>query len=253
MEQKIINEILQTCNIVCEDTSILTPEEFTMSRRNGLGASDASIYLGLQAKWRNTEDLIQNKLSTEYTEEEQAVSNKIAVRMGHVMEPFTLTLFSEATQIPVIKPKQAFALKEIPYMTINYDGVGIDNNIVLPVEAKYVTFYGDRFYTWERGATYSDKEKTEMPLTYNVNALTKESIVAHCEEAAKMYGPPPYYYAQVQQQLLGLPAAPYAYLVAFRGKTNAITYFCIPRDSWLQNQIKIEGYKVWTKIERQRR
>ena len=44
-----------------------TEEEFALLRRQGLVASDASIYLGLQTKWRDTEDLIRNKLSKELT------------------------------------------------------------------------------------------------------------------------------------------------------------------------------------------
>ena len=247
------DRIMQTCDVGIEDASVLTPEEFAMSRRNGLGASDASVFLGLQTKWRTTEDLITNKCRTEYTEEEAEIGRKIVVRTGNVMEPFTLELFSEATGIPVIKPKESFKLKELPFLTINYDGIGNENEEILPVEAKYVSFYGDRYYAWERGATYSDKEQTDMPLTFNVHALTQNSIVERCEEAAKMYGPPAYYYAQVQQQLIALPNAPYAYLAAYRSKASSLMYFCIPHDIWLQNKIKTEGYRVWQRIERQRK
>jgi predicted phage-related endonuclease len=241
MKQKIEDHILQRCEIVVEDASTLPQEEFAMIRRQGLGASDASVYLGLQSKWRTTEDLIQNKLQKEYTEEEAEVGKKIVVRMGNACEPLTLALFTEHTGIPLIKPTQMFRYKEVPWLTVNYDGVGIEYDTIIPVEAKYVSFYGDKYYNWNKSnQTNTDPEPAH------------DNIVDYCTAVAASIGIPPYYYAQVQHQLLTL-GAPYGYLVALRSKTSEIGIFRVAASNYVQHSIILEGSKVWHQIERQRK
>jgi hypothetical protein len=237
-----INDIIEERCEILLDASTLSEEEYAMARRQGLGASDASIYLGLQAKWRNETDLIANKCATMYTKEEQEVSQKPAVRKGKDLEPLILSKFEEQTGIVCFKPKYMYRLREFPYLTINFDGISPLGESLIPVEAKFTSTYGDKYWNYNKTPRRSDPAPD----------FTKTSIVAHCDEAFEHYGVPAYYYAQVQQQMLGL-GSDIGVVVSLRDLDWNIYPFWIFRDDWLQKQIIAEGYRVWQRIERQRK
>lgn len=230
------------------DCAGMTDEQFAMARRNGLGASDASIYLGLQDQWRTESDLIANKLATKYTDEEKEVSMKPAVRKGKDLEPLILQKFTNLTGIPCVKPSMMYKLKEFPYLTISFDGVGLIDNEVIPIEAKFTSTYGDKYWNFKKGLSRNGQE--EHPPQRD--PFTISSIVAHCEEAGEYYGVPAYYYVQVQQQMLGLNS-PWGYLTSLRDKDWEIYAFHIKADPWIQKQIILEGHRVSQRIETQRK
>lgn len=245
----ITAKIKEQCDVAVEDMSILSPEEFALCRRNGLGASDCSVYLGLQARWRTEDDLVRNKLEKVWTKEEQDVGEKIQVQMGNYLEPLILLLAEKELGFPIIKPKQMFRLRDYPYLTINFDGVCYINDtlfasdaVFVPVEAKYVTFYGDKYYKWTEEYGKGDYVP---PTDYD-----ERSIVEHCTDFAGRVGIPDYYYAQVQQELLGVGGAEYGYLAALRGKSSEFKLFKVLRDPWLQTKIILEGHRVTNKIKR---
>lgn len=77
------------------------------------------------------------------------------------------------------------------------------------------------------------------------------------EQKAALYGIPPYYYTQLQQQIFGLDQAngnktPFGYLsVLFDSLWEVFTFF-VWRDQKVINQLIVEDTKTWNTIEAKR-
>lgn len=235
--------------VVEENVPALSNEEYALLRRNYLGASDASVYLGLQSKWKNKQDLIDEKCTNEITDEELAVGNKDVVRKGRDLEPLILQKAEAVLGTSVIKPSAMYAFKEYPYLSVNFDGVSMINSEHIPVEAKSVSLYGDKYYDRTK-AIY--RESVEVETVNLVIPKTSElNFIADVEAAAAEVGIPAYYYAQVQQQILALDA-PYGYLAALHDKGWELCIYKVPRDEMVISQIIIQGYQTWQQIERRK-
>ena len=191
----------------------LSDEEYALARRNGLGASDASVYLNLQSQWKTVHDLIIEKCTPYITDEERAIGEKEVVRKGRDLEPLILQKAEKELGMPIEKPTAMYRHKEYEFMTINFDGVMDTPEGLIPVECKFVSTYGDKYY---------DRTKPE--------------------------GIPEYYRAQLHQQMIGLNA-PYGYLAALFDKGWIFHLFKIQRDEKLISQIIVEGYKTWELIK----
>ena len=245
--------------VVHPDAANCTEEEFSLLRRQGLGASDASIYLGLQTKWRDTEDLIRNKLSKELTEDELDMKKKLAPKLGHATEDLNLQLFSEFMSLTATKDVKMYKLKDYPYLTINFDGICTEADKQIPVEAKLVGIFADKYWNFTDwiGRKIEDAQGHILSAAHNYNGhwdapptyLTTSTVLAHCEQAAEIYGIPAYYYAQIQQQMLGLDA-PYGYFTVIRLKKMEHHVFKVWADDWLQKKIVLQGYRVWERISK---
>lgn len=245
--KNILDLIENRCEIIT-DVAVLSDEEYALARRVGLGASDAPAYLGLYSMFGKSEaTVIQNKCATELTAEEKEIGEKVNVRKGKDLEPIILQKFTEQTGIHVIKPTFMYRIKDFNYLTINFDGVGIVKEQAIPVEAKFTSTYGDRYWNYDRVKAVC--HETFLPETLD---FTRSSIAAHCDEAFNYYGVPAYYYAQVQQQMLGL-GSDIGVVASLRDKDWTLYPFWIFRDDWLQKQIIAEGYRIWQKVERQRK
>lgn len=216
------------------------PNLFSILRRSGLGASDASTVLQIN-KWNKLEDLIEEKKTTELTERELAIGNLENVRRGRDLEPIILSKFEKAMGIEVAKPDPMYRIKHLPYLTINFDGVvDFGDNVLIPVEAKYVSTYGGKYW---------DQSKAIKSLAEgNRIAIGKRnSIAEYLTEVCGMYGIPDYYYTQIQQQMLGLDA-PFGYFSVIFDKGWEHKVFKIYSDAYVQSEIITEGLKVWSKI-----
>lgn len=249
--------------VVHSNAAGCTDEEFALLRRQGLGASDASVYLGLQTKWRDTEDLVRNKLSKELTEEELDMRKKLAPKMGHATEDLNLQMFSEFMGLTATKDIKMYKLKEYPYLTINFDGICEEDGKQIPVEAKLVGVFADKYWNFSDwiGRKITDAQSHilsaahdyngywDAPPAYKGTYFTTSTVLAHCEQAAEIYGIPAYYYAQIQQQMLGLDA-PYGYFTVLRLKKMEHHVFKIWADEWLQKKIVLQGYRVWERISK---
>jgi hypothetical protein len=237
------------CHVAATYTKLTTEEEFAMSRRNGFGASDISVLLGLQKKWTSPDDCVKMKCTQDYTDAEREIGKKPSVRMGKDLEPMILAQFEHQMNMETVKLSNMYRFNEYPYLTVNYDGICLHGLSLVPVEAKVVTHFGDKYYDWARG-------KLPVPMKLDMNPrlpeyLTTKNIIAHCEEANREYGIPDYYYAQVQQQMMGL-GADYAYLAAWRYLDWSLYVFWIPKDEWLQTQIKMTGYQYGNAVMKRR-
>lgn len=238
---KIIGEqgILEIVHENVSDVLANNKDLFTMLRRCGLGASDASVYMGVN-QWNTVEDLIKQKLLAYVTEEEKAIGEKEAVRKGVDLEPLILEKFNKLMNVEVSKPTAMYKIKEHPQLTINFDGVMEMSGQLIPVEAKFVSTYANRYW---------DRSKCIKTLFEGTPIITGgASMVEHIEDSARLYGIPVYYYTQIQQQMLGLNA-PFGYFTVIFDKGWEHGVFKIFRDLYVQNGIINESAKVWQQIE----
>lgn len=223
-----------------------------MLRKQGLGASDTSIFLGTMSAFNKTVDsLISDKLTTRYTEQDREISEKPSVRMGRDLEDMILAKAEASFGKPVVKAKEMFRMVKYPYLTMNLDGVtvydlGGKEQCFVPVEAKVVTTFGDKYYAWEKA---SRVHHTEPPFEGNQkDAAFRQTYI---DNMAALVGIPPYYYVQVQHEMLGM-GAKYGYLAALRIKDWQLHIFAVTANPTIQNWIITEGFMVWQRIEKLR-
>jgi len=231
-------------DILIDNVSELDEDEYALARRKGLGASDSSVLLGVNP-YKKKSDLIVEKRSKVITDEERAIKKKDAVRKGFDLEPLIIQKYVKLTgNLEPIKPTAMYQINTTPCLTINFDGVGCVDNCLIPVEAKFVTTYGDKYYN--RNNAFQ-REFGECALQRQCRAYTDSTdrIIAKAEAC----GIPPYYYTQVQQQMYGL-GAPFGYLCALHDKGWETVVYFIPRDEECIRNIIISGTKAWMKIDK---
>ena len=220
----------------------LSDDDYALARRAGLGASDASVLLDVNP-YKTKDQLVLEKRSRNISEEERAIKDKDAVRKGFDLEPLILQKFNKLSgKGEPYKPQAMYQITDSPYLTINFDGIIMENNLLIPVEAKFVTTYGDKYYNRKNALI---RERGECHVHKCISVCSK--ITDRIKARAEAVGIPPYYYVQTQQQMYGLNA-PYAYLVALHDKGwECIVYF-IPRDEECISEIKIQGLKTWQQV-----
>lgn len=224
-------------------------EEYALLRKNGLGTSDSSIVLGVNP-YKTRSDLIAEKCRDYLTEEELEVGDKSAVRKGRDLEPMIIYKHSQIMDRHVIKPIDMYRHKDYPHIKFNFDGVldklyNDDGTYqYIPDEIKVVTIYGMKHYQFDKAFFREHKGFGIIPPHYE-----EENV--NIEGKANMYGIPPYYYTQLQQQIFGLNA-PYGFLTVLNEKNWEINSFFVWRDQKVINQLIIEDSKTWSIIENKR-
>ena len=224
-------------------------EEYALLRKNGLGTSDSSIVLGVNP-YKSRSDLIAEKARNYLTDEEKAVGDKSAVRKGRDLEPMIIYKHSQIMDRHVIKPIDMYRHKEYPHIKFNFDGVldklyNDDGTYqYIPDEIKVVTIYGMKHYQFDKAFFREHRGFSIIPPHYEEENISIEG-------KAGLYGIPPYYYTQLQQQIFGLNA-PYGFLTVLNEKNWEINSFFVWRDQKVINQLIIEDSKVWDMIEKKR-
>ena len=224
-------------------------EEYALLRKNGLGTSDSSIVLGVNP-YKTRSDLIAEKARNYLTDEEKAVGDKSAVRKGRDLEPMIIYKHSQIMDRHIIKPIDMYRHKEYPHIKFNFDGVldklyNDDGTYqYIPDEIKVVTIYGMKHYQFDKAFFREHKGFSIIPPHYEEENISIEG-------KAGLYGIPPYYYTQLQQQIFGLNA-PYGFLTVLNEKNWEINSFFVWRDQKVINQLIIETSKVWDLIEKKR-
>lgn len=126
----------------------MSPAEFTQIRRQGFGGSDASILIGanpytktymeVSGKKGMTEPLVVQKARQIITEDEKQIGTLAAVRKGNDLENLIMKKAQAALGVPVKKPVHLYRFKDYPYLSMNFDGVGIftkpKNKTITPSE-----------------------------------------------------------------------------------------------------------------------
>lgn len=231
--------------VAVENIDQVSKEEFTQLRRIGFGGSDSSVLVGVNP-FSTISDLIQSKVRTELSEEEKAIGKLAAVRKGNDLEPLIISKATEILKSTVFKPPHMYRFKDYPYLTMNFDGVtDIDGKQYVPVEIKVCTYKGEKHYN--KFKAIFDESKPEGQQTQ----LEQEDISTanmSIEERAAHYGIPPYYFTQVQQEMMALDA-PFGFLAVLFESDWYVRIFKIYKDPKTQNALIIQGYKTWQKVE----
>lgn len=231
--------------VAVENIDAVSKEEFTQLRRAGFGGSDSSVLLGVNP-FSTESDLIASKTRTELSEEEKAVGKLAAVRKGNDLEPLVIAKATEILDTVVFKPPHMYRFKEFPYLTMNFDGVtDLDNKQYIPTEIKICTYRGEKHYNKFKAIFDESLPEGEQA------RLEQDDITEHnlsIEERAAHYGIPPYYYTQLQQEMMALNA-PYGFLAVLFESDWYVRIYKIHRDSKTQNALILRGYKVWQKVE----
>lgn len=220
-----INEYIEKQNVLVKSfkANLEDKEAFALSRKNTFGGSDTSILLGVNL-YTTLEQLREQKHNKFLTDEEKAVGEKPIVRKGADLEPFILNKAAEELKQQVYKPEYTYIFKEYNYMSLNYDGVFInEQGKPIPVEAKLVSKFGEKYY----------KKDISMKEMENIVVEKKsDDIATHIKLMSNKYGIPPYYYTQVQREIEGL-GADYGYLIAWFDESWTGKLYRIKRDDYV--------------------
>ncbi len=218
--------------------------EFIQLRKNGFGAADSSILLGVNP-FTTIEELLAQKRSPVPTEEELAVGQLEAVRKGADLEPLILQKFEQWSEQEVYKPDAMYAFTDKDYLTVNFDGVMKLGELYIPVEAKYVSPTGLKHAgSWDLSKAINNLGEG------SVKTCGGRSIEEHVKEEATLYGIPVYYFTQLQQQIAALDA-PFGYLAALVDKGWQLKVFKVFSDAITQNALYDRALenarKLWLK------
>jgi hypothetical protein len=139
-----------------------------------------------------------------------------------------------------------YRFKDYPYLTMNFDGVtDLHGKQYIPVEIKVCTFRGEKHYNKFK-ALYDEGRPEGSEVIPEPEDISENNI--SIEERAAHYGIPPYYFTQLQQEMMALDA-PFGFIaVLFESDWN-VRIFKVWKDPKTQNAIIIEGYKTWQKVE----
>lgn len=204
----------------------VSEEEYAMLRKESFGGSDSSILCGVNL-YKTLNQLIKEKNCKYITDEEKEVGNKAIVRKGKDLEPIILDKAAQELGIEINKPTAMFEFKEEPILTLNYDGVAEENQVLIPIEAKLVSKYGEKYYNKDK--TLEENKEVDMK-------IEGDSLEAHIKRKALRIGIPAYYYTQVQQEIMGLNA-PYGYLAVLFDDSWTFKLYLVKADSYVQNKI----------------
>lgn len=224
IEEKILS--IGVLDVAIADIQSLSHEEYALARKDYFGASDSSILCGVNL-YKQMSALINEKNTKEITKEEIEVSEKPIVRKGFDLEPLILDYAEKELGVTVYKPKDMYRFINIDGLSVNYDGVTEIDSKLIPVEAKLVSKFGEKYYN--KSITVLDARDVDM-------SVEGDSLEQHITKKALKFGIPAYYYTQVQQEIAGLNA-PYGYLTArFDDSWTQKTYL-IKRDDYVINGI----------------
>jgi len=209
----------------------LTEEEYALIRRKTFGASDVASLFGLGFK--TMDELIAEKNCPTLTEEDKKIGQLPSVRKGKDLEPLILKKYQEETNEEVYKPLDMFEV--MPGLTVNFDGV---NDIGRPVEIKYVTTFGTKYWT-----------RSDTGVVHNREPFVSDAkdIKAYIEAQAAYHGVPSYYYTQLQTQIMALKADA-GHLCALFEKDWVLQIYVIPADKRFIRELKLKIKTKWSLI-----
>jgi predicted phage-related endonuclease len=232
-------------DIAVENVQSMDKEKYALVRKNYFGASDSSILCGVNL-YKTMEELIAEKNCKYLTEEEKAIGEKPIVKKGYELEPLILDKASIELERTghiglLFKPEHMYKFKEVDGLSVNYDGVYLEENKrLIPVEAKLVSKYGEKYYN--KDVTIKDAKSVDM-------RIEDDDLAKHIKRKALKFGIPAYYYTQVQQEIAGLNA-PHGYLAAMFDESWTFKLYYIQRDDYVINKIYSRCENEITKIKR---
>ena len=230
--------------VAVENIDAVAKEEFTQLRRQGFGGSDSSVLVGVNP-FSTITDLIASKTRTELSEEEKAIGQLAAVRKGNDLEPLIIEKATVMLENKIFKPPHMYRFKAYPYLTMNFDGVtDLENKQYIPVEIKFCTYKGEKHYN--KFKAMFDESIPKLATGQVPEDISEKNM--SIEERAGYYGVPPYYFTQLQQEMLALNA-PFGFIAVLFEADWYVRIFKVWKDVKTQNAIIIQGYKTWQKVE----
>ena len=229
IDETMITDLINEKGILelaIKDVQSLSEEEYALARKDYFGASDSSVLCGVNL-YKTMDMLIKEKNAKYLTAEEKEVGKKPIVIKGRELEPLILSKAEAVLDMCIFKPRDMFKFKNCDGLSINYDGVSCVNNKLIPIEAKLVSKYGEKYYN--KLITIQDAKLVPT----HVEGTDLES---HIKRKATRLGIPAYYYTQVQQEIAGLDAE-YGYLAALFDESWTFKVYYIPRDEYVINNI----------------
>lgn len=217
----------------------LPNEQYAILRRGGFGGSDSSVLLGVNP-YTTVAELVEEKARDYLTEEEKAVGNETAVRKGRDLEPLIISKFERYFGLKTVKPKDMYRCVEHPYLTMNFDGITGSPDAYLPVEIKVVTARGERHYNPRKAIFIEGGIIKDLPEDVSQRNISIQNKAAH-------YGIPPYYYTQLQQEIMASGAS-YGYLNTLYDASWLMHTYFVWRDDSVIRDIIVQGYKNWQKV-----
>lgn len=256
--------------VLVKDVDQLDAKDFTNIRRKGFGGSDSSMLLGVNP-YQGFNELIASKTlpflpdspeKEAQLSKEAQVGRLASVRKGNDLEPLIMDKASKILGVPVVKAVDMYRLKDYPYLTMNFDGVGKFpeshdfgfvgvHNGYAPIEIKVATIKGQNFYQIPK-AIYSETrlynglnewEKPPAPLS------DEELKTMTIEQKANYFGIPKYYYTQIQQEMMALGSDGGFMAILFEVDWHLQIFF-VQKDPYTQNLLKIKGYEAWQTVEK---
>lgn len=215
--------------VYLKNVSDLTEEQYALVRKDSFGASDVASLIGIG--FSTLEEVILSKSRPYVTEEELAIGQKPNVRKGKDLESLILDKYNKEFGVTCVKPKDMYQI--IPGLTVNYDAWRMDPDQITPVEVKFVSTFGGKYYR---------RDKDRVLIDIGPSKIIKGDITEHVKLQSEYYGIPDYYYTQVQTQLMGTRAS-YGELCALFEKDWNIQVYRIYRDTHFERKIK-EVHKV---------
>lgn len=135
--------------VVVEDITKLTEEEWKQYRQMGIGGSDAAAVCGI-SPWKTTRDLYEEKIRTKAVKPKQPEGNWIALEIGKRLEELVVQIFMKKTGLQPYAVRKMFCHPLHPFMLANVDYFVEIRDEIYIIECK--TSFSFRMEEWENGA-----------------------------------------------------------------------------------------------------
>ena len=245
--------------ISIENVIDMTDEEFTKSRHQNFGGSDSSVLLGVayhttKVQMKTIQGLIQEKIE-EYND--ASIGMKGSVRKGKELESMLIVKAEKMLNAIIIKPKHTYA--NTRGLSMNFDGIIFEPDTSvskpatikpIPFEVKLCTFFGRKNYNWDLGVSEFDNDKT-IPKKLLPDAKHIHGMAEKITYRAKELGVPPYYYTQVQDQML-FTEADHGYICVMDDLNWTLYVFYIPRDQEMLDQLIFNSEEAYIHLAMQK-
>ena len=206
-------------------------ESYANMRHIGFGASEASILVGINP-FNTIDDLRKQKTELTYDPE---ISKKDVVRKGKDLEDVFMKKASKHFTLDIHKPAIMYEIDHEARLTVNFDGVSYVESNLIPFEIKMCSIYGAKHYDFNKSLA---EDISDEHWRTDIHSF----IFTHMTDSLDTCGFPPYYYAQLQQQMLALNA-PYGILAVMNDKTWTMHYFITKRNDEMIANIKVAAIK----------
>lgn len=234
----------QGLEVIVENITDVSEEEFAELRHQGFGASDSSKILGVNPFPNgDAETLLMHKLKKFHDEE---IGKKPSVRMGKELEPFVIDKLTEVWKRTVYKPNHMYGCPKTG-LNVNFDGIVLEDGEFVPAEVKLISFYGVRYYDFTNSWNTLEEPNPTFTIIQPASII-ETSIEDYIKEISKDIGIPAYYYTQLQQQIMALGSSK-GYLAAMNVKTWTLHIWEVVRDDLVINELKNRAKPLFYRLQ----